>query len=98
MPAIKNRFSPRPYASRQDQNLHSGVVSVTGTGAIDLGVGHNNFVCTPSIKGSLETATTVYWDYGSTPGTIAFSVFDAGVLSVVARNVAFNVIVDSSVG
>ncbi len=97
MPATRNAFSPRPYASRHDPNLHSGVVPVTGVASIDLGIGHNQFVASPSIKGA-ATTSTVYWDYGPTPGTITFSVYDAGVLSVVARDVSFTAVVDSSVG
>lgn len=97
MPAIKNQFSPRPYASGQDPNLHSGIVPVTGAASIDLGLGHNKFVMSPSIKG-VATNSTVYWDYGPQLGTVTFSVYDAGVLSVVARNVSFTAVVDSSVG
>jgi hypothetical protein len=97
MPATRNAFSPRPYASRHDPNLHSGIVPTVGTRTIDLGIGHNQFVASPSIKG-VATNSTVYWDYGSTPGTITFSVYDAGVLSVVSRDVSFTAVVDSSVG
>lgn len=97
MPAARNAFSPRPYASRHDPNLHSGVVPVVGVATIDLGLGHNQFVPSPSIK-SPATNSTVYWAYGPTPGTITFSVYDAGVLSVVSRDVSFTAVVDSSVG
>ncbi len=101
MPAIRNSFSPRPYASRQDPNLHSGVVSVTGSATIDLGIKHNQFIASPSVKGGASAGAAqakVYWDYGPTPGTITFLVYDAGALSVVSRNVSFTAVVDSSVG
>lgn len=97
MPATRNSFSPRPYASRHDPNLHSGIVPAVGAVTIDLGLGHNQFTVSPSIKG-VATNSTVYWNYGPTPGTITFSVYDAGVLSVVSRDVSFTAVVDSSVG
>ena len=109
MPAVKNTFSPRPWQSLQDPNLHSGITPVVGSATIDLGIGHNNFVCSPSIQlngsgteGPL--ANTVYWTYGPQPGQISFSVFKraasfgAWIPETVSRNVSFTVIADSSVG
>ena len=101
MPASKNLFSPRPYGSAQDPNLQSGVVPVTGSTTIDLGLGHNNFVVSPHILGVAADGTAqaaVIWNYGPQPGTVTFLVYDNGVLSIVARNVSFTAVVDSSAG
>lgn len=101
MPATRNAFSPRPYASKHDPNLHSGIVAAIGAVTIDLGLGHNQFVASPSIKGGAAAGAAqakVYWDYGPTLGTITFTVYDAGALSVVSRDVSFTAVVDSSVG
>lgn len=112
MPAIKNTASPRPYQSLQTPNLHSGIVPVTGSAVVDLGIGHNNFV--PSINLQTGTATpatiannapTVTWNYGPAAGQFtiyAWKVTDAThptlIAATVAVNVSFTAIADSSVG
>lgn len=84
MPAIKNTFSPRPYQSMGDPNLHSGLVAIptTGSAVVDLGIGHNNFVPsvslqTPGLTTAPATAANVApyvtWQYG--PGLGQFTIY-----------------------
>ncbi len=109
MGAVKNLFSPQPWRSRQDGNLHSGIVAVTGSLLVDLGIGHANFVPTVALNGSTagnaNAASAVTWAYGATPGT--FTIFTwkataAGTTTLIAAtaavNVSFTAIADSSAG
>ena len=109
MPAVKNTFSPRPYQSLQDPNLHSGIVAVTGNAVVDLGLGHANFVPSLSLQASLAAdankAPTVTWAYGPAAGQFtiyAWKVTDAThptlIAATAAVNVSFTAIADSSVG
>ncbi len=108
MGATRNLFSPRPWQSLQNELLHSGIVPVTGSLSVDLGIGHNNFVPSVSLNGSTaanaNAASAVTWAYGATPGT--FTIFTwkataAGTTTLIAAtaavNVSFTVIADSSV-
>lgn len=109
MPAVKNNFSPRPYASHHDPLLHTGIVSVTGSAVVDLGIGHNNFVPIVSLKGSTATiannASEQTWEYG--PGLGQFTIYTwkataAGNTALIAAtsavNVSFIAIADGSSG
>ncbi len=109
MPAAKNLFSPRPWQSQQDGNLHSGVVPVTGSATVDLGIGHNNFVPTISLQGGTaaiaNAASAISWVYGSVLGTFTIFAWKATSSSVttliaatIAVNISFTVIADSSAG
>jgi len=112
MPAIKNLFSPFPHASGQDPSLHSGVVSVTGSAEVNLGIGHNNFIPSLSLATPLAAAANdashLSWAYGSTLGTFviyAWKVTTAGaagnpdlIAATAAVTVSFTIIVDSSAG
>jgi hypothetical protein len=93
----------------QDPNLHSGFVPVTGSRTIDLGIAHNNFVVSVSVKGGTaaiaNNVSAVTWEYGTNPGTFtifAWKATAAGtttlIAATVAANVSFTVIADSSVG
>lgn len=73
-----------------------GVVSVTGTKTVDTGLGHNNFVVYPSVKGGLaaiQAGALVAWDYGTTLGTFVLTVtkFDAAFGPLIADTVAKNI-------
>jgi hypothetical protein len=109
MPAVKNTASPYPFQSLQHPLLHSGIVAVTGSLLVDLGINHNNFVPSVSVQGGTaaiaNNAPDVTWAYGTKPGT--FTIFTwkataAGTTTLIAATVAVNVsfvaIVDSSVG
>lgn len=109
MPRTKNTSSPRPWQSRQDGNFHSGIVSVTGSLLVDLGIGHANFVPVVSVEGSTaaiaNAAPDVTWEYGTVPGT--FTIFTwkataAGTTTLIAAtaavNVSFIAIADGSAG
>lgn len=109
MGAAKNIFSPRPWQSLQFELLHSGVVSVTGSFTVDLGLGHNNFVPQISLKGSTaanaNAASVVTWEYGAQPGTFtifAWKATAAGTTTLIAAtaavNVSFTALADSSAG
>lgn len=109
MSAVKNTFSPRPWASKHDPNLHSGIVSVTGTAVVDLGIGHNNFVPQINLQASLAAdankASSISWSYGPQAGQFTISAWKAtaaGTTTLIAAtaavNISFHAIVDSSVG
>ncbi len=109
MPAVANTTSPHPYQSKYNELLHSGIVSVTGTKVIDLGIGHNNFVPSVSLQASLAAdankASFVTWAYGSVPGTFVIYAWKATaaatttlIAATLAVNVSFTAIADSSVG
>lgn len=112
MPAVRNSFSPRPYQSKSHDDLHSGIVAVTGTYTVDLGIGHNNFVPTVSRQGSVAARVNeglvATWAYGSKLGTFVISLWKVTTLgaagnptliaATVESNVSFTVIADSSVG
>ena len=109
MPATKNTFSPRPWQSQQDGNVHTGVVSVTGSAVVDLGVGHNNFVPCVSLQGSTaaiaNAAANVTWSYGPQPGQFTISTWKAtaaGTTTLIAAtaavSVSFIAFADSSAG
>lgn len=109
MPRKQNVTAPRSWQSRQDGNLHSGIVSVTGTLLVDLGLDHSNFVPTVSLNGSTaanaNAASVVTWDYGSKPGTFVISTWKAtaaGTTTLIAAtaavSVSFTVIADGSAG
>lgn len=109
MPVAKNTSSPHPWQSRQNELLHSGVVSVTGSFTVDLGIGHNNFVVSPGLKGSTaanaNAASTVTWDYGPLPGTFTLYTWKAtaaGTTTLIAAtaavNVSFTATADGSAG
>lgn len=98
MPAIKNTSSPYPFQSLQDGNTHSGVVSVTGTATVDLGIGHNNFIVVPILKSNLaadvNAASEVTWNYGTKPGTFVISCWkntSSSVTTLIASTAAVNV-------
>lgn len=97
---MSNTFSPFPYQSLQDPNLHSGVVAVPSTGSllVDLGIGHANFTPVVTLQGGTaaiaNNAPAVTWAYGTKPGT--FTIFtwkatDAGTTTLIAATVAVNV-------
>ena len=106
MGATKNLFSPRPWASKHDPNLHSGIVPVTGTAVVDLGIGHNNFVPTVALQAGTATlanaASEQSWAYGPQLGQ--FTIFTwkataAGTTTLIAATAAVNVsfvVVDAS--
>ncbi len=109
MPATKNNFSPFPFRSVQDPNLHSGEVTVTGTLTVDLGIGHNNFVVAPVLKSivaaTVNAASEVTWDYGSKLGTFTIACWKTTnsstntlIAATAAVVVSFTATVDSSVG
>ena len=109
MPAIKNTASPYPFQSLHDPLLHTGVVSVTGSLTVDLGIGHNNFVVQPCLKSNLaadaNAGVDVTWNYGTKLGTFVLTTWKSTSSSVTtliaatsAVNVSFIAIADSSVG
>lgn len=109
MPAVKNTFSPRPWASHHDPLLHSGIVSVTGSSVVDLGIGHNNFVPTVSLQGGTaaiaNAASEQTWVYGPQPGQFTIFTWKAtavGTTTLIAAtaavNVSFIAIADGSAG
>jgi hypothetical protein len=105
----RNTSSPRPWQSLQNELLHSGIVSVTGSLLVDLGLNHSNFVPAVSLNGSTaanaNAASVVTWAYGTQPGT--FTIFTwkataAGTTTLIAAtaavSVSFTVIADSPAG
>lgn len=109
MPAVKNTSSPYPWQSLQSPLLHSGIVAVTGTVLVDLGIKHNNFVPSVSLQASTaavaNNAPDLTWAYGPLPGQFVIyawkftSVSNPTLIAAtVAVNVSFTAIVDSSVG
>lgn len=109
MPATKNNQSPFPFQSLQNGLFHSGIVSVTGTALVDLGIGHNNFVPQleqqASLAADVNKSPNITWAYGTKPGTFLISCWKAtaaGTTTLIAAtaavNVSFLVLADSSVG
>jgi hypothetical protein len=109
MPAVRNSFSPRPYQNKSEELLHSGIVAVTGSAVVDLGIGHNNFVPSLDLNAALaagaNNASTLSWAHGPQLGQFtiyAWKATAAGVTTLIAAtvavNVSFTVIADSSVG
>lgn len=109
MPATANTSSPYQYQSLQSPLLHSGVVPVTGSAIVDLGIGHNNFVPSINLQASVAAdankAVTLTWAYGTKAGTFVIygwkstSVSNPTLIAATAAvNVSFTAIVDSSVG
>ena len=109
MPAVKNTSSPQPWASLQLPGLHSGIIPVTGTAVVDLGIGHNNFVPSVAVKGGTaaiaNAAPDVTWEYGPQAGQFTISTWKATaagtttlIAATVAVNVSFVAIADGSAG
>ena len=109
MPAIKNTFSPRPWQSLQDTNLHSGILTVTGSQLVDLGIGHNNFVPVVTLQASAaagaNAAATITWAYGPLPGQFVIYAWKVTsttnptlIAATAAVSVSFTATADSSVG
>jgi len=110
MPAVVNATSPHPYQSKYNELLHSGIVAVTGSKVVDLGIGHNNFVPTlvqqASLAADVNKAHKLSWAYGSKLGTFVIYAWKVTTLAsnptliaaTVAVNVSFTAIADSSVG
>lgn len=109
MPATANTFSPMPYRSKSHEDLHSGIVSVTGSKVVDLGIGHANFVPSVTLQGSTAAnanlAPTLTWAYGPQPGQFTIYAWKATgaatttlIAATAAVNVSFTAIADSSVG
>jgi hypothetical protein len=114
MPAVKNQFTPQPYQSLQSPILHSGLVPVTGSAVVNLGIGHNNFVPSVSLQTpglttapatAANVAPSVTWQYG--PGLGQFTIYTwkatstsnpTLIAATVAATVSFTAIADSSVG
>lgn len=106
----KNNFSPKPYQNLSNELLHSGVVAVTGSLEVDLGLGHANFVVHPSLYSGLATdankAAAVSWAHVTgKPGVFkifAWKATGAGDTTLIAATAAVNISflaqVDSSVG
>ena len=102
-----NASSPRPWQSLQNELFHSGVVPVTGSLLIDLGIGHSNFVPSVALNGSTaanaNAASVVTWAYGTQPGTFTIFTWKATaagtttpIAATAAVNVSFTVIADSA--
>jgi hypothetical protein len=109
MPNPKNSSSPRPYQSLQLEPLHTGVVQVTGTAVVDLGIGHNQFVVqldqVASLAADVNKSPGITWSYGPRLGQFTISAWKATsttnptlIAATALVNVAFIAIVDSSVG
>lgn len=99
MPRLAS-VKPQRYVNPNNPLLHAGVVSVTGSLTVDLGIGHRNFIADVSVVAADATALgalTVGWTYGSRPGTFTILVNDAGVASVAAVSVSFTAQAASSV-
>lgn len=99
-----NTSSPFPYIDPSLNVVHRGIVAVTGSLEVDLGIGHNNFVVQPCIKGSitdLAPGDIIAWDYGSKPGSFIIQVgkYNAGswIAATAAVNVSFVAVADASV-
>jgi hypothetical protein len=111
MPPTRNTTAPHPYQSRQNELLHSGIVTIPAAGSllVDLGIGHNNFVPSivqqASLAADVNKAAKISWAYGTRPGTFtiyAWKATAAGTTTLIAATaavvVSFTVIADSSVG
>ena len=102
-----NTFSPRPYQSPSNPGFHRGIVTVSsGSATVDLGIGHNNFIVSPSFKGDqgdLEVSPNIAWAYGTKPGTFVLAVSKLDIAgtdtdpATVDIDVAFIAIADASV-
>lgn len=98
---------PLPYQSPVDPNCHRGVVSVTGSKTVDLGLGHNNFYVVLNLKGGLtdqNKAPVLSWAYGTKKGTFTIQAGKftaAGDTTIIAAtsavDVQFNVEAGASV-
>lgn len=111
MPAKRNTASPYQHQSLQDPNLHSGIVRVTGTFTVHLGIGHTNFVPTVSLQApagatDANAVTQVTWAYNpAVAGSFIISCWkptSSSVTTLIAATapalVSFIVIADSTVG
>jgi len=96
---------PMPYISPHNNLLHRGVVAVTGTLTVDLGIGHNNFTPSLTMVGGIADMTLAYlpsWAYGTKLGTFVITVamrdvgFGAWVIATAAANVSFVVVAGAS--
>lgn len=102
---------PQPYASPHHPNLHSGVVSVTGSLTVDLGIRHDNFVPSVSLNAGSAAlqpaagAQLVTWRRGTTAGTFIIEAWEISlaeaappVVSYVAATAAVKVSFTAIVG
>ena len=96
--------SPRPFQSLYSPDFHKGIVPVTGSATVNLGLNHKNFTPVVSIEGvlaGLALGYVVSWEYGLALGTFIITVakFNAGtwIAATVPVNVSFLVLADSSV-
>ena len=91
--------SPHPHKSPHDDLFHSGLVTVTDTLVIDLGLRHNTFVVTVSFykDADMTGGPTVRWRHNDdNPGTFTIECFEAGVASATPRTVSFFVLAGAS--
>lgn len=98
MTIAANTSNWRQYQDPNHPLLHRGVVSVTGTKDVDLGVGHVNFIVMPCVKGAianLANAPAIAWDHvANQPGVFRITVGKptaAGDTTVIAATVAVDV-------
>lgn len=93
---------PKPYQSVDMPSVHVGVISVTGTKLIDLGIGHNNYVVSGlEIEGTATEAALAYSKVitkGTKKGTFTITLYkrDASygpwILATAAVTIHFTVI------
>ncbi len=105
LPRLAGGLNP-PYRHPNMPQLHYGLVSVTGTLLVDLGIRHNNFLVTSlTVKGGLSAladGATLAWDYGSRAGTFTITVtkqdasFGPLILATVAKSVVFEALEGNS--
>ena len=109
MPVNPNNSSPQPWASLQQPQFHSGVVAVTGSQIVNLGIGHNNFVVDLTQQASTAAlandAPIMTWAYGTQLGTFIIYTWKHTstsnptlIAATVAVNVAFLALADGSAG
>jgi hypothetical protein len=97
---MSSAFPAQPYRDRDNIGTHRGVVSVTGSLTVNLGIGHNNFtVDALNVKSNLaadvNAASVLSWDYHPTlKGAFVISAWKAtaaGTTTLIAATAPVNV-------
>lgn len=96
---MPNAFGPFPYMNPQNNLLHSGLVTFTGSLEVDLGIKHDNFV--PAISIVADTAAeanvspNITWErVAGKPGVFkifAWKATAAGTTTLIAATAACTV-------
>lgn len=92
-------FPAQQFRDVENANFHRGVVSVTGTKIVDLGIGHTNFNVHLDLLSTLaadaNAASNISWNYHPTiKGAFVITTWKAtavGTTTLIAATAAVNV-------